>query len=173
MSIETTLMPEQAAYQTIKIIKEEIKSLKEKIEDAWNSYPQYINHVEKKLQKLQNQLTGEEFVAFMEIWDEQLKNIRKDFEASPTWAELIDKLSNYQTKKQMNEDILLTIFLERYKDDEDFILYDLDKNNSMKRKIMSLKYGIKNVSKYDDLDKFVSEAEYTAYEAKFRKKLED
>lgn len=84
MSIETTLMPEQAAYQTIKIIKEEIKSLKEKIEDAWNSYPQYINHVEKKLQKLQNQLTGEEFVAFMEIWDEQLKNIRKDFEASPT-----------------------------------------------------------------------------------------
>lgn len=73
----------------------------------------------------------------------------------------------------MNEDILLTIFLERYKNDEDFILYDLDKNNSMKRKIMSLKYGIKNVSKYDDLDKFVSEAEYTAYEAKFRKKLED
>lgn len=166
-------MPEQEAYETIKIIKDEIKTLTNKIKAEWEHYEPLLSHIAKRDQKLQNNLTGEEFLNYMEIWEEQKKAIQKEFESSNKYSELFDRLSNYKQKKEMNEEILLSIYLERYKNWEDFLLFDLDKDDFMKRKLMKIKYTVKNVGKYDDESKYISDAEYSEYESKYRKKLED
>lgn len=161
---------EQSSYEAINMITEQIKDLRKRIATEFDAYEPRIAHYEKKNQKMQNNLTWEDFECFMKDWEEKLKEIKQQFQKEQKYSELFQQLENYKVKKEMHEEILLSIYLERLVNKEEFLIYEYNKQWLKARKILDLKFKIKSVSKFSDMKKIITDFEYEQYCQKYAPK---